>query len=196
MIDTDLIAPIHRRYNRSWVSCGKHYTKLKLLHNHIREHTGYAKDELMEVLLKDQATALNTPARQMRWHPLVIQYCLKLYCKSHSLYEEMRSSGALLLPSGRTLSDYKNYNSPQSGWHSETIQHMKNKYDKMKAPKHGKLGGLFFDEVKIKEGLVFDSSSWELIGFTDINEENSQQTKPIDSLSNTCASIFLPKSFF
>ena len=137
---------------------------------------------LMEVQLKDQATALNTPARQMRWHPLVIQYCLKVYCKSHSAYEEMHSSGALILPSSRTLSDYKKYKSPQSGWHSETIQHMKNKYDKMKAPKHGKLGGLFLDKVKIK-GLVFDSSSWALIGFTEINEEKSQHTKAIDSLA-------------
>ena len=48
MIDTDLIAPIHRRYNCSWETCDKHYTKLKLLHSHMREHTGYAKDELMK----------------------------------------------------------------------------------------------------------------------------------------------------
>ena len=60
----------------------------------------------------------------------------------------------------------------------------------MKAPKHGKLGGLFFDEVKIKEGLVFDSSTLELIGFTDINEENSQQTKPIDSLATHALQFF------
>ena len=95
---------------------------------------------------------------------LVIQWCLKTYCKSHSLYEGIRSSGALQLPSGRTLSDYKNFNPTQSGWQSETIKNTKDKFEKMKPPKHGKLGGLFFDEVKIKEGLVFDTSSWELIG--------------------------------
>ena len=33
----------------------------------------------------------------------------------------------------------------------------------------GKCGGLFFDEVKIKEGLVFDPSTWELVGFVDID---------------------------
>ena len=47
--------------------------------------------------------------------------------------------------------------------------------------KHGLLGGLFFDEVKIKEGLVFDPSSFELIGFADI--ENS-----IHDLELLCAS--------
>ena len=67
---------------------------------------------------------------------------------------------------------------------------MKTKFNNMKAPKHGKLGGLFFDEVKIKEGLVFDSSSWELIGFADALEEKDQQP------GNTCPAIFLPKYIF
>jgi hypothetical protein len=95
------------QYTCQWEECNKQFKKLKLLHNHLRDHTGYVKDELMEVLLKGQAIALNTPAKRMRWHPLVIQCCLKMYCKSHSLYEGIRASGALKLPSGRTLLDYK-----------------------------------------------------------------------------------------
>lgn len=107
----------------------------------------------------------------------------------------MRSSGALKLPSGRTLSDYKNFNSPKSGWQSETIEHMKNKYDKMSPPKHSKLGGLFFDEVKIKEGLVFDSSSWELIGFTDVLDEKAEST-PSDKLATHVLQFFYRSLFF
>jgi hypothetical protein len=53
----------------------------------MREHTGYVKDEVMEILLKDQAMALQKPAKQMKWHPLVIQWCFKLYCKSTHLQE-------------------------------------------------------------------------------------------------------------
>lgn len=37
--------------------------------------------------------------------------------------------------------------------------------------KRGQLGGLFFDEVKIKEGLVFDPSTFELVGFTDLDDD-------------------------
>lgn len=194
-VDTIAVAPIERDYRCQWERCDKHFGKLKLLHNHMREHTGYVKDELMEILLKDQAMALQKPAKQMKWHPLVIQWCLKLYCKSHSIYESMRSSGALKLPSGRTLSDYKNFNTPKSGWNSETIESMKMKFDKMKPPKHAKLGGLFFDEVKIKEGLVFDSSSWELIGFTDIHEENGTNN-PLDKLATHVLQFFYRSLFF
>ena len=35
----------------------------------------------------------------------------------------------------------------------------------------GQLGGLFFDEVKIKEGIVFDPSTFELFGFTDLDDD-------------------------
>jgi hypothetical protein len=47
----------------------------------------------------------------------------------------------------------------------ENIQNMKKQFDKMKPPKHAKLGELVFDEVKIiNEGLVFDHKNWELVG--------------------------------
>lgn len=49
---------------------------------------------------------------------------------------------------------------------------MKNRFDKMKVLKYVKFGGFFFDEVKIKEGLVFDSSIWEFVGFIDIKDDN------------------------
>lgn len=65
----------------------------------------------------------------------------------------------------------------------------------MKPPKHGKLGGLFFDEVKIKEGLVFDTSSWELIGFTEAFEEN-MESQPIDRLATHVLQFFYRSLFF
>ena len=71
-LNTVAVAPAERQYTCQWEECNKQFKKLKLLHNHLRDHTGYVKDELMEVLLKDQAIVLNTPAKQMRWHPFVI----------------------------------------------------------------------------------------------------------------------------
>ncbi len=167
------IAPIDRIYKCHWESCNKTFTKKKLLETHLREHTGSTSDNFFTILLQDQAKALTLPKRQMRWHPLVIKWCLRIYAKSHSTYEDIRESGFLKLPSGRLLSDYKNFSSPRSGWQTTTLGAMREKFNKTKIGKRGQLGGLYFDEVKIKEGLVFDSATFELIGFTDLDNDES-----------------------
>jgi hypothetical protein len=82
-------------------------------------------------LLKDQVKALNVPARQMRWHELVIKWCLRVYAKSHHTYEDLRDSGLLKLPSGRTLSDYKNYCSSKSGWQTLVLQAMSDNFNEL-----------------------------------------------------------------
>ena len=48
---------------------------------------------------------------------------------------------------------------------------MKERFEKTKMGKRGQLGGLFFDEVKTKEGLLFDPSTFELFGFTDLDDD-------------------------
>jgi hypothetical protein len=73
---------------------------------------------------------------------------------------------------------------------------MKTQFKKMKPPKHAKLGGLIFDEVKIKEGLVFDCKNWELIGFTDLqgdgtSDENTGAEKPTDNLATHVCSLYI-----
>ena len=40
----------------------------------------------------------------------------------------------------------------------------------------GRFGGLFFDEVKVKEGLLFDPSTWELVGFVDLENDETNCT--------------------
>ena len=48
--------------------------------------------------------ALGNP-HAIKYHPMVIRYCISLASKSPAAYEEMRSSGILRLPSRRTLRD-------------------------------------------------------------------------------------------
>lgn len=137
------------------------------------------------------------PSRQMRWHPLVLKWCLRIYSKSHSIYTDLRESGFLKLPSGRTLSDYKNFCSSKSGWQVSVLDAMRSNFAKQNISEVGKFGGLFFDEVKIKEGLLFDPSSWELIGFTNLYSDESDATDSKVTISttrkprNTCTAILL-----
>ena len=166
------VAPIDRHYLCEWLGCGKQFGKKKLLLSHLNEHLGNESDMFFLTLLKDQARALNVPARQMRWHPLIIKWCLRIYSKSHRTYQDLRDSGFLKLPSGRTLSDYKNFCSSKSGWQTSVFQAMTDNFSYQGFSPVGKCGGLFFDEVKIKEGLVFDPSTWELVGFVDIGNGN------------------------
>ena len=135
----------------------------------------------------------------MRWHPLVIKWRLRIYIKSHGLYEDLRNSGGLKLPSGRTLCDYKKFCAPESGWNTENLRKMKTVFEKMNPPKYAKLGGLVFDEVKIKEGLVFDSKNFELIGFTDLQEDvpsDEKVNKPTDNLATHALQIFFRSLYF
>ena len=173
------VVPFNRQYVCKWLGCDKTFSKKKQLESHIVGHTGSESDSFFLLLLQDQAKALNMPSRQMRWHPMVLKWCLRLYCKSHSTYSELRDSGFLRLPSGRTLSDYKNSCSSKSGWQTSVFQRMKSSCEQQNIPNVGKLGALIFDEVKIKEGLLFDPSSWELIGFVDLECDET-------SLASTC----------
>ena len=46
--------------------------------------------------------------RQVRWHPLIIRWCLNLKLLSSSAYHAVRTAGFISLPSERTLRDYSN----------------------------------------------------------------------------------------
>ena len=47
--------------------------------------------------------------RGLRWHPLMIRWCLYIRYRSSGAYEALRESGILALPSQRTLRDYTHY---------------------------------------------------------------------------------------
>ena len=101
---------------------------------------------------------------------MIIRFCLSLAAKSSSCYEELRNSSILVLPSQRTLRDYKNFIRPKTGFHYQVIDELKtltNNYFDVE-----RYLALMFDEMKIQSNLVIDKVNGELIGFTDLGDPN------------------------
>ena len=122
--DQSASALIDKKYKCKWDKCHVEFQKKTLLQNHLRkQHTGQESDIFIKYLIQDQAKALVTPSKQMRWHPLVIKYCLANY-RSQSSYDQLSKSSFLKLPLGRLLQYYRQFDKQESGWNYENINQM------------------------------------------------------------------------
>ena len=92
---------------------------------------------------------------------------IALHSKSPAGYECLRDSGGLTLPSKRTLRDYSNFTKPSSCLSAETMQRITTNCHLDQLPESMKSAVIAFDEIKIKEGLVYNSHTRELVGWTD-----------------------------
>ena len=112
-------------------------------------------------------------ARGMRWHPLMIRWCIFLRHQSQGAYETLRQSKCISLPSQRTLCDYTYYIKPTTGFSAEVDSQLYHaaKLDQCEARE--KYVILILDEMHVRENLVFDKHTGELIGFIDLGEINS-----------------------
>ena len=58
-------------------------------------------------------------AKNMKWHPMMVRWCLNLKLLSTSCYHALRTSGFVKLPSERTLRDYTHYVKSRSGFQDD-----------------------------------------------------------------------------
>ena len=102
----------------------------------------------------------------------MIRWCLSLKLLSSASYSALRSSNLLVLPSERTLRDYTHLSQP--GFHPGIDQQLciEAKIDSI--PDFQKYICLVFDEVKVKEDLVYDKHSTSLLGFVKIEDVNDR----------------------
>ena len=109
--------------------------------------------------------------RQMRWHPLIIRFALNLKYISSNAYRAV--GNFLALPSKRTLSDYTNVMSVETGLSCTLIERMKRDMKFESCTASEKLVGIMMDEVKIKSGLVFNKKTDKIVGFVDLGSINA-----------------------
>ena len=115
-----------------------------------------------------------TDKRQIRWHPALIRWCLHLKLISTSAYDSLRSTGVLTLPCERTLRDYTHWMEAGPGFIDKVDQHLMDVAKIQALPEFQKYVCLVMDEVKVKEDLVYDKNTAEIIGFTNLGYINNQ----------------------
>ena len=94
----------------------------------------------------------------IRYHSIIIRYCLALIAKSAAAYNEIRyyektGTGFVVLPSQRRLRDYKNYIHRKQGFNHEIISELENKIKDFSDIERFMV--TLFDEMKIQENLVW-----------------------------------------
>ena len=145
-----------------------------------REHS---KGSFRRIFWDEQLKALQTKdPRQIRWHPALIKWCLHLKFKSSSAYHALRSTGVLTLPSERTLFDYSHWIKGEVGFQQKVNDQLLEEADLTE--EKNKYVVLAFDEMKIREDLVFDKYSCSLIGFVNLGDV----TNALDDFEHQCKS--------
>lgn len=144
----------------------------------------------MKLFWEQQRKLFSSSATGVRFHPMIIRFCLSLAAKSPSCYEELRNSKVLVLPSQRRLKDYRNAIRPQRGFNDEVVEELKNLTSTYFDVQRYVV--LLFDEMKVQANLVLDKVTGELIGFTDLgdSELNFAVLDKTDELA-THALVFL-----
>ena len=133
----------------------------------------YQPDTFQHLFWEQQKKASSLQdSRSMKWHPLIIKWCLYLRHLSSKGYETLRQSGCIKLPSQRTLRDYTHYTNARIGFSAEVDQHLVDVADLSKDL--NKYVVLIMDEVHIKEELVYDKHEGSLIGFVNLGATNNQ----------------------
>ena len=121
--------------------------------------------------------------RHMRWNPVMIKWCLYLRHKSSGMYEAMRESGCISLPSQRTLRDYTHCFDASTGF-SDDVDKMLIEVAKLNTcEEYQKYVGILVDEMHIKEELVYSKNKGCLTGFANLGNVNEQLLKYEKSLS-------------
>jgi len=152
----------------------------------------------MKMFWEQQQKYIQSSLTGVRYHPMVIRYCLSLAAKSSSAYEDIRynaktGTGFLVLPSLRRLRDYKNYIHPQRGFNKHIINELKSKTKDFSDAE--KFVVLLLDEMKVQENLVWDKHTGELIGYVDLGDPavNYATFEKVDSIA-THILVFMLRS--
>ena len=110
---------------------------------------------------QSRAASLKDP-RQMRWDPMMVRWCLYLRHLSSSAYEVVRESGAIRLPSQRTLRDYTYHTKAVAGFSRGVDEQLRIAAKLPHCPEREKCVIIVFDEMHLREDLSYDKHTGKM----------------------------------
>ena len=122
----------------------------------------------------------------MRWHPLMIRWCLYLHHLSSKAYSTLRSSGCLHLPSERTPRDYSHCFASESGFSDRVDEQILLAAKLQSSLQWHRLIVLLLDEMYIKESLVYNKHTGKMVGFVYLGSVNNHLLSFQESVSTNC----------
>ena len=139
-------------------------------------------DSCQRILWEQQAKfAKLKGASGMRWHPMMIRWCIALFAKSGAAYRQLGDSGFLHLPHVTTLQSYMRFTKPRSGINKDVLDLLVQEMNIPQLKDFKKNVCLNWDEMRIKSGLVLSKSTGKLVGFCDLDTFNEELLKMSNS---------------
>jgi hypothetical protein len=146
----------------------------------------HKEDTFQYIFWKQQREAMGKEGAEkngIRWHPLIIKWCLYLRHQSNKAYNTLRDSGCIALPSTRTLRDYSHAIKAGAGFSAEVDQQLFSVAKLKSNPKYHSLIAILIDEMTIKEDLVYDKHTGRLVGFINLGHINNHLLRFEQSLT-------------
>lgn len=156
----------------------EHDTRIQLEHE---------EDTFQYVFGEQQKKAIGreeVKRKGIRWHPLIIKWCLYLLHQSSKAYDTLRESGCLLLPSQHTLRDYSHAVEMGAGFSSEVDNQLFQIAKLLSSPPYHALIAILIDEISVKEDLVYNKHIGKVVGFVNLGEINNHLMKFEQSLND------------
>lgn len=127
------------------------------------------EDSFEKLFWQEQKKCFQKSPKAVRWHPMMIRFALHIHLRSPSAYQALKESNVIKLPCERTLRDYTNTVHPSTGFHKTVFDDLKHQAGKLNEIQ--KYVVLMLDEVSIKDDLVYDQVTGELVGFVDLGKD-------------------------
>lgn len=139
-------------------------------------HSAFPPGSFQRIFWEQQKDCLSRSGNDMkgmRWHPLLIKWCINLRHLSAKSYEMLRESGVVRLPSQRTLRDYTNCVKAFPGFSYEVDTQLLSAVNAKSCPAWHMFVVLLLDEMHVKEGLAYDKHTGKMTGFVDLGDINN-----------------------